>query len=137
VPRAGDGPGALFDWRTGFVPYEETASLFAEASVVVLPYRDASQSGVVPMAFANGRPVIVTDVGALTEVVRDGENGVVAAAVSPEAVAEAIVRAFSEPGLLARLAEGAVATITTGALSPPNIARLHLLTYREAARTAR
>ena len=124
----------LFDWRAGFVPHGEIAGLFAEASVVVLPYRDASQSGVVPIAFANGRAVIATEVGSLSEVVHDGQNGIVVRALSAEAIATAIVRAFTEPHLLDRLAEGATATMTTGMLSPQNIALLHLHAYARLAR---
>ena len=128
----------LFDWRTGFVPHGETAALFAEASVVVLPYRDASQSGIVPMAFANGRPVIATDVGSLSEVVSDGQNGLLVRDVSPAAIADAIVRVFEEAGLLDRLASGASATMTTGMLAPGNIALLHLRAYAQLAqRSAR
>ena len=127
---------ALFDWRLGFVPNEETASLFAEASVVVLPYRDASQSGVVPMAFANGRPVIATDVGALSEAVHDGENGLMVREVSATAVAAAIVRIFTETALLTRLATGASETMSTGPLVPGRIAELHLQAYTRLARQA-
>lgn len=127
---------ALFDWREGFVPHEQTAALFAEASVVALPYRDASQSGVVPMAFANGRPVIATDVGSLSEAVHDGQDGLLVGDVSAGAVAAAIVRAFTETGLLARLARGAGAAISTGHLAPEHIAELHMKAYAQLARRA-
>jgi glycosyltransferase involved in cell wall biosynthesis len=126
----------IFDWRLGFVPHEETAALFAEASIVVLPYRDASQSGVVPMAFANGRPVIATDVGSLSEAVLDGQDGLLVHEVSAGAIAAAIVRAFTEPGLLPHLAAGARATMTSGPLAPGNIAELHLDAYRQLAQGA-
>lgn len=126
----------LFDWRTRFIPNEETAALFSEASVVVLPYRDASQSGVVPMAFANGRPVIATAVGSLPEVVRNGENGLLVRDMSSKAIANAIVRVFTEDGLLDRLATGATATMTTGPLAPKHIADLHMEAYARLAQRA-
>ena len=127
---------ALFDWRLGFVPHGETASLFAEASVVVLPYRDASQSGVVPMAFANGRPVIATDVGSLSEAVHDGEDGLMVRDVSATAVAAAIVRIFTETALLTRLAAGATAAMSSGILAPEHIAELHMMAYAQLAQRA-
>ena len=144
---AGQGPDAsrcqglvrspeLFDWRIGFVPHEETASLFAEASVIVLPYRDASQSGVVPMAFANGRPVIATDVGSLSEAVHHGLDGLMVRQASAEAVAAAIVRLFTETGLLTRLAAGATTTMSTGLLAPQHIAELHMKAYAQLAHGA-
>lgn len=126
----------LFEWRLGFVPNEATAALFGEASVVVLPYRDASQSGVAPTAFANGRPVIATDVGALSEAIGDGTNGLLVRDVTPEAVAQAIVRVFTEPGLLERLSSGASETLTAGAMSPESIAGLHMEAYGRLIRRA-
>src|SRR5690606_20252897 len=54
------------------IPYEEGARPFQQASVVALPYVEASQSGVIPPASGFRRPVVVTDVGSLPEVVDDG-----------------------------------------------------------------
>jgi glycosyltransferase involved in cell wall biosynthesis len=58
-----------------FIPGSELADMIEAASVVVCPYRDATQSGVVMSAYAFCKPVIVTDVGALREVVEDGTTG--------------------------------------------------------------
>lgn len=63
-----------------FVSEDKVAAYFAAATVVVLPYRQGTQSGVVPQAFAHGRPVIATDVGAVAEAIREGENGLVISA---------------------------------------------------------
>jgi len=131
------GGSPLFDWRIGFVPQEQTAALFSEAAAVVLPYRDASQSGVVPMAFANGRPVIATDVGALCEAVQDGRDGLLVDDPSPAGIAAAIVRLFTEPGLLQRLADGACDTPQAGHLSPRRVAALHLEAYADTVRRFR
>ena len=58
---------------------DEAEALFRSAAVLVLPYRDATQSALVAAAYAFGVPVIVTDVGALPEYVvrcdRPGETG--------------------------------------------------------------
>jgi glycosyltransferase involved in cell wall biosynthesis len=104
--------------------------LFGESSLVVLPYRDASQSGIVPLAFSNGRPVIVTGVGALAEAVDDEVDGIVVETPSAAAIAEAIVKALAEPGLLERLAANALVTATEGRLSMSQISRAHLDAYR-------
>jgi glycosyltransferase involved in cell wall biosynthesis len=53
------------------------AAVFAAADVLVLPYREGSQSAMAPLALAHGVPVLTTDVGGLSEVVLDGVNGVV------------------------------------------------------------
>ncbi len=122
----------LFDWREGFVPDDDLPKLFGSVSAVVLPYREASQSGVVPLAFANGRPVVATDVGALGEAVDDGVNGLLVASPTVEALRDAIVRLFTEPGLLATLADGAQRTADES-LRPETIALLHEAVYAAAA----
>jgi glycosyltransferase involved in cell wall biosynthesis len=63
-------------FRDGFIPSEETALLFGMADASLLPYRSASQSGVVQLSFAYGRPVIATRVGGLPAAVEDGVDGI-------------------------------------------------------------
>jgi len=58
-----------------FVPDDEVGQYFQIADVVVLPYRTATQSGIVQVAYNFEKPVIVTNVGGLPEVVKDGETG--------------------------------------------------------------
>ena len=84
------GLGGNVDLYPGYVPPERTALYFAAADAVVLPYRSATQSGVVQLAYGHGRPVIVTPVGALPEMVRPGETGWVAGDASPEGFADAV-----------------------------------------------
>ena len=78
------------DLYPGYVSRERTALLFAAADAVVLPYRTATQSGVLQLAYGHGLPVIVTPAGALPEMVRQGESGWVARDCSPEGIAEAV-----------------------------------------------
>ncbi len=92
--------------RTGWLAEEEMARLVAGADAVVLPYREASQSGVAPLAHGLGVPVVATPVGGLSEQLRDGVDGVLAHAVTPEALAEAMA-ALCDPARRAVLAEGA------------------------------
>jgi len=61
--------------RIEFIPDEETELFFKSADVVVLPYTQVSQSGVLFLAFSFGVPVIATDVGSLRDDVVDGETG--------------------------------------------------------------
>ncbi len=83
-------------WHDRYVPNEQVPALFRSADVVVLPYRDASQSGVVPLAYEFDVPVIATDVGGLSEVVLEGRTGLLVAADDPRLLAEAIIRYFQE-----------------------------------------
>ncbi len=58
-----------------FLSNDEVDDLMIQSYVVALPYIDASQSGVVPIAYFNGCPVIVSDVGGLPEAVVEGKTG--------------------------------------------------------------
>jgi glycosyltransferase involved in cell wall biosynthesis len=79
-----------------YVKNEEVSLYFRSADVVVLPYVDATQSGVVQIAFGLEVPVITTDVGGLPEIVEDGSTGFVVASRSSEQLAEAIGRFYRE-----------------------------------------
>jgi glycosyltransferase involved in cell wall biosynthesis len=90
-----------------YVPDEEVAALMQTAAVVVLPYRSATQSAVVQVAFGHGKPVITTNVGGLAEAVVDGRTGLVVPPADPAALAAAIERFFAEE-LAAVMAENVV-----------------------------
>jgi len=79
-----------------YVPDEVLAACMKRADVVVLPYRSATQSAVVQVAFGHGRPVITTNVGGLGEVVTHGQTGLVVPPEDPAALAAAIERFFAE-----------------------------------------
>lgn len=99
-------PGVTIDQR--WVPDEEMAAVVAAAGTLVLPYREASQSGVLPIALALGVPAVATAVGGLGEQLRDGESGL-QVAPEPRALADAMLRMLDDPALRARLAAGAKA----------------------------
>ncbi|MBI2883043.1 MAG: glycosyltransferase [Candidatus Methylomirabilis oxyfera] len=79
-----------------FIPDDEVILYFSAADLVVLPYESATQSGIVPIAYAFERPVVATRVGGLPEAVRDGETGLLVEPRNPAALASAIVRFFDE-----------------------------------------
>ncbi|MFQ5864020.1 MAG: glycosyltransferase [bacterium] len=79
-----------------FIPNEKVSLYFCAADVVVLPYRSATQSGIVPLAYHFGRPCIVTDVGGLAEVVIHSKTGFVVKADDPRELADAVIRFYLE-----------------------------------------
>jgi glycosyltransferase involved in cell wall biosynthesis len=83
------------------------------ADATILPYVEASQSGVAPMSFRRARPVIATPVGGLPEQIRHGETGLIAKSLSPEDLAAPIRRLAEESPLACRLGEGALRHATT------------------------
>ena len=121
---AGDGPerAALeararelgVDGRVSFlgsVPREQVLRLFRAADASVLPSAWENFPHTVVEALAVGCPVIATEVGGVPEVVRDGENGLLVAPGDPAAMADAIVRYFSDDKLRARLSEAAARSV--------------------------
>lgn len=74
---------------------------------VVLPYKDATQSGIVAAAFGNHRPVIASKVGGLEDVVIDGENGLFVPPEDPKALAGAMQLFATDDKLQHRLGQGA------------------------------
>jgi glycosyltransferase involved in cell wall biosynthesis len=83
--------------REGFHEIDLVGTFFAAADLVALPYEQASQSGVLLLAYGFARPVVVYPVGGLTEAVRQGSTGWVAEEATPGALA-AVLREAGEAG---------------------------------------
>ncbi len=89
-----------------YIPNEEVDLYFAAADVVVLPYVTATQSGIVQIAYGFDKPVIVTNVGGLPDVVEHGRTGFVVETANAAALADAVL-AFYESDT-ARVMERAI-----------------------------
>ena len=79
----------------GYIPDKEVEKFFAACNLVVLPYISATQSGIVQIAFGFEKPVVVTDVGGLPDVVENGKTGYVVETENSARLAEAIVDYFN------------------------------------------
>jgi glycosyltransferase involved in cell wall biosynthesis len=122
---SGDDAHTVFINR--FIEDGEVAALFKMASVVVLPYTSATQSGVAPLAFAFGKPVICTRVGALDELVIDSVTGLLVPPGDPHALAEAIM-SLSNDELREKMGRAA-GSFLTEVLSWERVAAKHLQQY--------
>lgn len=91
-------PNRMVTMVDHYIPNEEVATWFRVADLVVLPYRSSTQSGVVPIAYRCQRPVIVTRVGGLPDMVEDGVSGYLVEPENPQKLAAAIRRHFIELG---------------------------------------
>lgn len=69
---------------------DELSDVIGNHHIVLLPYRSATQSGIVPLAQAGGRPVVATDVGGLADQITDGRDGRLVPAGDVEALAAAV-----------------------------------------------
>jgi len=104
----------LVETRNVYVPESEVSELFRDAGVLVLPYIEASWSGVASIAHAFGLPVVATSVGCLPDAVQHGKNGLIIPPNDVCALARALSSVLLDEGLRARLARGARETRVRG-----------------------
>ncbi|WP_106397560.1 glycosyltransferase family 4 protein [Actinocorallia populi] len=81
----------------GYVPAERIGGLFAACDALVLPYRSATASQNVLMAFEHGVPVIATRVGGFPSQLREGVDGLLADPGDAVSLREAIARFYEDP----------------------------------------
>jgi len=74
-----------------YISNEEVKEFFLTADACVLPYKQATQSGIIQLSYAFGVPVIATAVGGIPEVIREGKTGSLVPADNPKALAKAIL----------------------------------------------
>jgi glycosyltransferase involved in cell wall biosynthesis len=125
--RASAPPGVRFVSR--FVSDPETHALMRRASLVVLPYREIDQSGVVFTALGTGAPLLLSDVGGFPEIAATGAARTVRAA-DPAALHDALRELLGEPESLAAMAAAARAA-AEGPYSWDAIARSTLDLYSQ------
>lgn len=80
-----------------YIPDEHVPYYYQAADLVVLPYKRIYQSGVVLMAMSYGRPVLVSDLPGMTEIVKDGQNGFVFSLDEPGSLERKLIEVFRDP----------------------------------------
>jgi alpha-maltose-1-phosphate synthase len=113
--------------RFEHVDEEEVPGLFRDASCVVLPYRQASQSNVGSQAKQYGRPLVVTELGGLPELVADG-SGMVVAPEDPPALAGALERVLTDRGAAEAMGRAGIASVQRES-GWPHVAAMTLEAY--------
>jgi glycosyltransferase involved in cell wall biosynthesis len=112
-----------------FVPEPEVPAYFRRADIVVLPHRDADQSGVLYAALAFRKPIVLTDVGGFAEVAARGAGRLVPPG-DADALAAALNGLLADPEARERLASAA-GEAAAGPYSWDSVARQTLALYRE------
>jgi glycosyltransferase involved in cell wall biosynthesis len=125
--RAAAGPSVRFVSR--FVADDEIPAFFHRADLVVLPYREIDQSGVLFTALAFGAPLLLTDVGGFPEVAATGAARLVPPG-DPAALHAELTALLADPAARASLATAARAA-AAGPYAWDRIAAAHLALYRE------
>jgi glycosyltransferase involved in cell wall biosynthesis len=96
-----------FEVHNRYVSNQERTEFFMRSSLVVLPYIEASQSGVTHVAFALGKPVVATRVGALPETIEHGRTGLLVEPADERQLADAIVELLHDPARRRAMGEAA------------------------------
>jgi len=113
--------------RHGHVPEQELPDLFEHSTCVVLPYRQASQSGVGSLAKAHGRAIVASSVGALPELVSP-HLGRLVPPEDPGALADAVLEVVTDRGRAEAM--GQAAARSGAGASWSDVAELTLEAYR-------
>ncbi|MBQ6342420.1 MAG: glycosyltransferase family 4 protein [Anaerolineaceae bacterium] len=116
-----------------FISDEEVAAFMEQAAIVALPYISASQSGVIPTAFAFGKPVAATAVGGIPDMVHDGETGLLVPPNDPAAFRCALEKLMGDPELRKQLGAAGKA-FAASELSWESIAQKHVAFYHTIIR---
>lgn len=82
--------------HTDFIPTSEVKYYFSASDCVILPYKDATQSGIVQIAMNFRKPVIATNVGGLSEVIQNNKTGYIVEKENPHELADAIFKFYKE-----------------------------------------
>lgn len=113
------------------IPDEQVAQLFQEATIVVCPYIEASQSGVLAIANTFGKPVVATTVGGIPEMIEHGKTGLLVPPCDARSLADAIVSLLQNHSLRQQMRQYALHTSQTE-LSWSSIARRTMSVYHHA-----
>jgi len=124
---------AIFDSR--YLAMEDIAPLMHRADVVVLPYLSSSQSGAIQVAYASGKPVVATNVGAFPDVVDEGLSGFLVPPGEPRELGKAILKIINDKDRAAELGRYAKHLSETKFAWPP-IARTILAVYGSLIKAA-
>ena len=119
-----------------YIPDQQRSELFRQASLVVLPYIEASQSGVIPLAYSFMKPVVATTVGGLPEIVDRGRTGYLVPPRDERALADAIVHLLRDKPLRVRMGLNGRRKLDAEC-APSVVARQTLAVYRRAIDDAR
>jgi starch synthase len=114
-----------------YVSDEKRAELFRRASVVVLPYIEASQSFVISIAYRFGKPVVATTVGGLPEMVDDGRTGFLVPPRDVEALATAVIRLMRDDAMRWEFGENGMQKVNVEC-APEAVGRQTRVVYRRA-----
>ena len=115
-----------------YITNDELTKLIQQATVVVCPYTDATQSGVIMTAYAFNKPVVATAVGGIPEVVEDNITGKLVPPRNSKALAEAIIELLLDKAKREDMKKNIAQVSSKGKLSWDYIAKQTIEVYKRA-----
>ncbi|MBI5459239.1 glycosyltransferase family 4 protein [Methanobacterium sp.] len=118
----------LYPYR---ISWKFGAELLQKCSLVVLPYIETSQSAVISTAYGFKKPVVITRVGAMPEIVDNCETGLIVPPKDSKSLAKAIIKLLNDKKLRKKMGENAQNKLKTD-LSWDNIAKKTIEVYQRS-----
>ena len=115
-------------WDVRFIPEEEIPALFRAASVIVLPYLDIDQSGVLMTAIAFDKAIVASRIGGIAETLKDGIHGLLTEPGSVESLTNALQSVLTNQELRHSM-ENSVRQLRTRELSWELVSKRTLQVY--------
>ncbi|MDR1614940.1 MAG: glycosyltransferase family 4 protein [Campylobacteraceae bacterium] len=88
-----------------WIAIEDVKNYFQKIDIVVLPYIQASQSGIIPLAYSFSKPVIASNIGALDEQLYDGKTGYLVESGNHEMLAEKILYLMKSSDIICKMSK--------------------------------
>ncbi len=104
------------------------------AAVIVCPYTDATQSGVIMTAYALGKPIIATDVGGIPEIIDNGSTGILVPPRDSHKLSEAIIYLLKTPAKRKEMANNITNKFNQNNIKWSYTAKQTLKVYEKAIR---
>jgi len=114
-----------------YISAEVQAELFRQSAVVALPYIEATQSGVIPVAYNFAKPVVATAVGGMAEQVDNGKTGFLIPPCNEQRLAECIIHLLRHPALRHQMGQNGQQKLQTE-WSSDTIAQQTIQAYQRA-----
>lgn len=121
----------FIEFRNYYVGINELADLLQQASLTVCPYTDATQSGVIMTSYSMLKPVVATNVGGLSEMIVNGETGLLVPPRDSKKLAEAIISLLSDKNKLNEMSYNIARTYSFGSNSWDSIADKYIQFYKK------
>jgi len=118
-------------WNTGWIEEEKIDEIFLSHDIVVLPYKEIDNSGLLHLAMSYGKPIIASRLGSLMDLIHDGENGILFEAKNSNDLARCISKLLKDKELKTKLGNNARKLMETDH-SIERVGNLHYKLYKKA-----